>query len=41
MGEEMVPEYKLPVNLFESHLLRDIIDANHPLVQLANSIDWE
>jgi len=38
----MVQESKAPVNLFDSHKqLRDIIDANHPLVKLADSIDWE
>jgi IS5 family transposase len=38
----MVQESKQPVTLFDSHKqLHDIIDANHPLVQLANSIDWE
>jgi IS5 family transposase len=37
----MVQE-KREVNLFESHkMLREIIDANHPLVKLAESIDWE
>ena len=38
----MVQESKAPVNLFDSHKqLRDIIDTNHPLVKLADSIDWE
>ncbi len=41
MGKEMVSESKQPVNLFDSHKqLRDIVDANHPLVRLADSIDW-
>ena len=38
----MIQESKKPVNLFESHKqLHDIIDNNHPLVQLADSIDWQ
>ena len=38
----MIQESKEPVNLFDSHKqLQDIIDTNHPLVQLADSIDWE
>ena len=38
----MIQESKEPVNLFDSHKqLKDIIDTNHPLVQLADSIDWE
>jgi len=38
----MIQESKPPVNLFDSHKqLQDIIDSNHPLVQLADSIDWE
>ena len=37
----MIQESKPPVTLFESHKqLQDIIDSNHPLVQLADSIDW-
>jgi len=38
----MVQETQASVNLFDHHKqLRDIIDANHPLVKLADSIDWE
>jgi IS5 family transposase len=38
----MIQESKEPVNLFDSHKqLQNIIDTNHPLVQLADSIDWE
>jgi len=38
----MVQESKPLVNLFDSHKqLQDIIDTNHPLVKLADSIDWE
>ena len=38
----MIQESKPPVNLFDSHKqLQDIIDINHPLVKLADSIDWE
>ncbi len=38
----MVQESKACVTLFESHKqLQDIIDMNHPLVKLADSIDWE
>ena len=37
----MIQESEPPVTLFESHKqLQDIIDSNHPLVQLADSIDW-
>ncbi len=37
----MIQESNEPINLFDSHKqLRDIIDTNHPLVQLADSIDW-
>ena len=38
----MIQESPRPVNLFDSHKqLRDIIDNNHPLVKLADSIDWQ
>jgi IS5 family transposase len=38
----MVQESKEEVSLFEHHrLLRDLIDLEHPLVKLAESIDWE
>ncbi len=38
----MIQESKPPVNLFDSHKqLQDIIDTNHPLVKLVDSIDWE
>jgi len=38
----MIQESKKPVNLFENHKqLHDIIDHNHPLVKLTDSIDWQ
>lgn len=38
----MIQESNKPITLFESHKqLRDIIDENHPLVKLADSIDWK
>jgi IS5 family transposase len=38
----MVQESSKPITLFDSHKqLSDIIDTNHPLVQLADSIDWK
>jgi len=38
----MIQEKQETVTLFDSHKqLRDIIDENHPLVKLADSIDWE
>ena len=38
----MVKESKGEVTLFGHHrLLRDLIDPEHPLVKLAESIDWE
>ncbi len=38
----MIQESKQPITLFESHKqLSDIIDHNHPLVKLADSIDWK
>jgi len=38
----MVTQPNQPITLFESHRqLSDIIDANHPLVKLADSIDWQ
>ena len=38
----MVQEKQKEVTLFESHKqLADIIDTNHPLVQLTDSIDWK
>ena len=38
----MVQESKEEVTLFGHHrLLRDLIDPEHPLVKLAESIDWE
>ena len=37
----MIQESNEPINLFDSHKqLRDIVDTNHPLIQLADSIDW-
>jgi IS5 family transposase len=42
LGGGMVQESREEVNLFEHHrLLRDLIDMEHPLVKLAESIDWE
>ena len=38
----MIQENPKEVILFDSHKqLADIIDKNHPLVQFAESIDWE
>ena len=38
----MVQESRGEATLFEHHrLLRDLIDLEHPLVKLAESIDWE
>jgi IS5 family transposase len=38
----MIQENRDSVTLFDSHKqLKDIIDTNHPLAQLADSIDWE
>jgi len=38
----MIQENRDSVTLFDSHKqLKDIIDINHPLAQLADSIDWE
>ena len=38
----MVTQPNKPITLFESHKqLGDIIDPNHPLVKLAESIDWQ
>jgi IS5 family transposase len=38
----MVQESREPVSLFESHRqLSEIIDSDHPLVKLADAIDWE
>ncbi len=38
----MIQENPKEITLFDSHKqLADIIDENHPLVQLADSIDWE
>jgi len=38
----MIQEKREAVTLFDSHKqLRDIIDENHPLVKLADTIDWE
>ena len=38
----MIQESKKPVNLFVNHKqLHDIIDHNHPLVKLTDSIDWQ
>jgi len=37
----MIQEKQEKVTLFDHHKqLRDIVDANHPLVKLADSIDW-
>lgn len=41
-GVFMIQEKPTEITLFNSHKqLVDIIDINHPLVVLANSIDWE
>jgi hypothetical protein len=38
----MVQESREEVTLFNHHrLLRNLIDPEHPLVKLAESIDWE
>ena len=38
----MVQESKPPITLFDSHKqLEDIIDIEHPLVKLVDSIDWK
>jgi len=38
----VIQEKQESINLFNSNKqLSDIIDKNHPLVKLANSIDWE
>jgi len=38
----MIEESKKHITLFESgKQLSDIIDFNHPLVHLADSIDWD
>ncbi len=38
----MIQENNNPITLFESHKqLADIIDTNHPLVKLADTIDWK